>query len=770
MSSARCGPAARLVSLAVALFVLVPPHAIGAPTVTVERERVLMGTRCTLVLQGEHQAALDDAATAAFEAIARCEDETSNWRDDSEIVRVNAAAGTATAISRGLFATLEAARRWTLRTNGAFDATVEPLTRAYDLRGTGRFPDATTLEAARALVAGGTVELDAVAGTVRLPRAGMAFDLGGIAKGEALDRAVAALRARGVTRALLNFGGQLSAIGAPVGTDAWTVTLADPRDRARGVTTIALKDRSMSTSAASEHALPVDGRMLNHLLDPRTGAPAGDWGAAAVIAERGVDADAASTALYVMGSEAARAFVQASDDLEAILLVDDATAAGGVRIERIGPTVALLVAARAPAQDAASGGAAAPSNAELERRIQVLSGEVDDLKLGEVAAPAQESRHGLGPAASKVYGVKRGVSIGGYGEMLYENFAGEREDGVEKFTADQIDLLRAVTYVGYKFSDRVLFNSEIEFEHATTDNHGSVSVEFAYLDYLARPEVNVRAGMLLVPMGFVNEQHEPPTYLGAKRPEVERRIVPATWRTNGLGLFGETASGFAYRAYLVEGFRGVASEDAGVDGFTASDGVRGGRQNGSISRVEQWGLTGLLEYSRGGFRVGISGFTGGAAQGDTTAAGDSFTGRTQIWEAHGEYKGNGLQLRALYSRGAIDEAERFNERNGVAPGSNASVGSRQFGWYGEAGYDVLRLLSRGSEWNLVPYVRYERYDTQDGVPAGYAANPANDRTILTAGAALFPDPQVVVKADQQWRTNEAETGQDQFNVSIGYLF
>jgi len=126
--------------------------------------------------------------------------------------------------------------------------------------------------------------------------------------------------------------------------------------------------------------------------------------------------------------------------------------------------------------------------------------------------------------------------------------------------------------------------------------------------------------------------------------------------------------------------------------------------------------------------------------------------------------------RAVCAGGWIDEAGGFNGGNGVTPGSIASVGSRLYGWYGEAGYDVLRLLSPGSEWNVVPYVRYERYDTQDEVPAGYAANPANDRTVVTAGAAMYPHPQVVVKLDQQWRSNEAETGQDQFNVAIGYLF
>ena len=753
---------------ALILLLAVPGPAASAETVTVERERYLMGTRFTILLQGEERAALESAATAAFEAVARYEDVTSNWRTESELSQLHAAidaqgrgAPRPVAVSRDLYDVLDAARSWSRRSEGAFDATVEPLTRAYDLRGAGRLPGKPEVAAARARVQGRDVVLDSAARTVQGARAGVAFDLGGIAKGAAIDRAVEELRQHGVTRALLNFGGQLYGLGAPVGGAAWTVDLADPRDRARAVTTVSLRDRSVSTTASSERSLEIGGTTINHVLDPRTGLPAAAWGAAVVLAARAIDADAASTALYVLGPVEGAAWAARQADLDALLLVEDAAAAGGLRIERVAPALAVMAAA----QDA--GGA--PDNAELARRIDVLAGEFEDLRLGEAAGGAvQTSRFGLGPAASKVYGVRQGVSLGGYGEMLYENFAGEREDGVEQFTPDQLDLLRAIVYVGYKFSDHILFNSEIEFEHATTGKRGSVSVEFAYLDYMVKPLFNLRAGMILPPMGFVNELHEPPTFLGARRSDVEQRILPATWRANGLGVFGESESGLAYRAYVCESFRGVANAGQNMAGFRAADGVREARQSGSFSRVEDWGVTGLVEYRKAGFRAGISGFTGGAAQGDTTIAGERFTGRTSLWEAHGEYQGGGLSLRALYARGTIDEAERFNERNGFTGG--ASVGSSLLGWYGEAGYDVLRLLAPGSEWNLTPYLRYEQYDTQAEVPAGYARNPANERTVLTAGAAAYPHPQVVLKADYQRRTNQAETGIDQVNVALGYLF
>ncbi len=741
-----------------------PVHAAGG-TLTVERERYLMGTRCTILLQGDDRAALDAAATAAFDEIARLEAVTSNWREDSELARFHAAAlhrpGEAIDVSADLFDVLARAKAWTVRTGGAFDATVEPLIRSYDLRGSGRIPSEGERVRAADLVRGGAVELDAAARRVALPDAGMAFDLGGIAKGWALDRAVATMRTRGVERALLNFGGQVYGLGHPVGADAWTVELASNQDRTHGVATVRLRDRSVSTTASSERALQVEGRLINHVLDPRTGLPAAAWGAACVLATSATDADCASTALYVMGPTAGREWIATQPDLEAVLLIDDSDAPGQVRIERIGGEAATILVA-APA------GASTPDNAELARRIDVLSGEVEDMKLGEVARPAAESKYGFGPAASKVYGVPRGVSLGGYGEMLYENFAREREDDAPSGLFDQIDYLRAITYVGYKFSDKLLFNSEIEFEHASTGKRGSVSVEFAYLDFLIQPQFNVRAGMVLPPMGFINEMHEPPTFLGARRPEVEQRILPSTWRANGAGIFGESDYGLSYRAYVVEGLRGVRSTSANVTGFTGSDGIREARQSGSFARVEQWGLTGRVEYARSGVRVATSLFTGGAAQGDTAVGGSDFAGRTTVWEAHAEYKGHGLWLRGLYAGTTIDEAELFNGRNGLT--GDQSVGSSQFGWYGEVGYDILRPISPASTMNLYPYVRYERYDTQKEVPAGFLRNAANDRTVVTAGAAFYPQPQVVVKSDYQWRTNEAETGLNQFNVNLGYLF
>jgi hypothetical protein len=352
--------------------------------------------------------------------------------------------------------------------------------------------------------------------------------------------------------------------------------------------------------------------------------------------------------------------------------------------------------------------------------------------------------------------------------MLYESFVSNREDGTPAGETARLDFVRAITYVGYKFSDRTLFNSEIEFEHASTELGGSVSVEFAYLDFLARPALNLRAGLVLVPMGFLNELHEPPTFLGTHRPEVERNIVPSTWRANGAGLHGQWANGLSYRAYVIESLRGAAAPDAGIGGFTADSGPYEARQNGSESRFDQVGLTGRLEWSAGGARLGISGFSGGTAQGATTTLGQRFTARATLLEAHAEYKQHGLWARALAARGTVDEAQKLNDANGYT--GDASVGSRSFGAYGEVAWELLRALASGSSLALWPYARYERYDTQDEVPAGFARNPANDRTLWTLGAAFYPDPQIVIKADYQFRSNRAQTGVDRLGVALGYLF
>ncbi|MEK6651041.1 MAG: hypothetical protein AABY75_08690, partial [Bacteroidota bacterium] len=332
------------------------------------------------------------------------------------------------------------------------------------------------------------------------------------------------------------------------------------------------------------------------------------------------------------------------------------------------------------------------SLAEIRRQIEILSEEIERLKLGEVAETAYRSMTGLGPAASKVYSLKKaGVSLAGYGEVVYENYNRDRDDRAAATSKDKVDYLRNILYVGYRFNDLVVFNSELEIEHGSTGKGGEVSVEFGYVDLLFSPACNVRVGMVLAPVGIVNEKHEPPTFFGTLRPNVERLIIPSTWRMNGAGIYGEAVSGLHYRAYVVEGL--VMAK------FAATDGVRGGRQSGSSAVAEDLAVTGRLEYAAiPGATIGASFFTGNSGQGAKDSLGSTINARTTVLSLHGEAVWRGLELRGLFARTTVDEVDRvagyirWTSGQATAP----VIGSMMSGWYVSAGYDVMPLLAAGS--------------------------------------------------------------------------
>jgi len=394
--------------------------------------------------------------------------------------------------------------------------------------------------------------------------------------------------------------------------------------------------------------------------------------------------------------------------------------------------------------------------AEIERQIEILATELESLRIGEAAVKADESLYGLGPAASKVYRVDKGVSIGGYGELLYQNFSSTLEDGSTNTKIDQLDFLRAVVYFGYKFNDKFILNSEIEFEHASTDKSGSASVEFAYVDYMWRKPVNVRAGLVLLPMGFVNELHEPTVFLGAIRPATETRIIPTTWRESGMGIFGDLGP-FSYRTYVVNGL------DAG--GFTAA-GLRGGRQKGSKAKAEDFAWTGRIDYvGMPGLLVGLSGYFGDSGQGLTDEDG-TIDVPTSIVEGHIDWRWKGLEIRFLAARAGLDDVARLNDALSITGAD--SIGEESVGEYFQAGYDVFTWRKGKSQ--LIPYLRWEKLNTQEEVPDGFSANPATDTTIRTLGIEYKPITQLVVKVDYQDTSNKADTGFSQFNVGMGYVF
>ena len=395
---------------------------------------------------------------------------------------------------------------------------------------------------------------------------------------------------------------------------------------------------------------------------------------------------------------------------------------------------------------------------ELRRRVDVLAAELEKLRSGEQPqeTPLTGERRralGLAPSAASAYRRAPGaLSFAGYGEMLLENFDSDSEAGTGGAPTTRLDFLRAVLYTGYRFSDKFLFNSEIEVEHGN-----EIFVEFAYVDFLASDYLTVRGGLLLLPLGLTNEFHEPNVFLGAKRPETESRILPSTWRENGAGILGSIGI-VNYRAYFTNGFNGA--------GFTSA-GLRGGRQRGVQARAANMAFSSRVDVTPvPGIFGGVGFYNGGSGQEQVVLSGERLDVGTQVVEVHGQAQLRGFDVRGLFANATVDDAGPASVALRLA--AAAPIAERLRGGYIQAGYNVLSQFTTSVA--VTPFLRYEHVDTQDRVPAGFTRDLARDGTFRTFGVDLKPIPNVVVKADYQWISNAVGTGRNQFNVNLGYAF
>ena len=415
---------------------------------------------------------------------------------------------------------------------------------------------------------------------------------------------------------------------------------------------------------------------------------------------------------------------------------------------------------------------------DLERKLEVLADELSRVRT-QVAVPDEpelKSVYGLGPAASKIYGVERGLSIGGYGEAFYTNFIGNADSGSDSVGGtsisdrqlDRSDFLRMVLYFGYKFSDRIVFNSEIEFEHASAGGStlsagsGSVSVEFAALDFLWNQYVNARAGMLLLPMGFVNEVHEPPFFFGVQRPVTEQRIIPSTWRENGVGIFGNLAETVEYRAYLVTGFNARGFSDAGI---------RGGRQQGNRALAEDLAAVVRVDWTPDvvpGLLLGGSFYHGDSGQDQEVGGVDIPDAGLTVFELHGQYRRGPLEARALFAMSFLSDARDLSLA--LARPLNRPVADEMLGGYAEVAYDIWPLLFGDAGKSLSPFLRVEYVDTQYEVPSGFSANRVQSFWLFTPGIQFKPHPNVVLKLE--YRNFSPRDGEipDELSIGMGFAF
>jgi hypothetical protein len=347
------------------------------------------------------------------------------------------------------------------------------------------------------------------------------------------------------------------------------------------------------------------------------------------------------------------------------------------------------------------------------------------------------------------------TTVGGYGEVHYTNLSGAETPG-------SVNVARFVAYLAHSFNERLSLRSELEVEDAKIEGGeegGEVSVEQVYLDYMLSPAATIRAGLVLPPVGIVNETHEPTTFNGVDRPGFDHDVIPTTWRDIGVGLVGSLpgGSGLSYRVYLLNGL--VAS------GFSGEEGIREGRQEGSNATFANPSLTGRLEWTRPGLTVGGSFWYGGSAAQDPALGTGTFDNAVAVVSADARYDTGPFMFRGVVANVSISGAGAINQAYG------GQVGSRIAGGYVEGAYNLLSALAPQSTQRLLGFVRYERYNTQAGVPDGLVRDDAFARRTTTFGLTYKPVYNVVFKGDYQLRRNRAGVGQDeQLALGVGYQF
>ena len=431
------------------------------------------------------------------------------------------------------------------------------------------------------------------------------------------------------------------------------------------------------------------------------------------------------------------------------------------------PLVALLFAvlANVPAATAAD------SNAALEARVATLEAQLAELKAQlaqlqsqpQVQAQAQASQAATVASPSVAtpsiespapVSAAPALSWFGYGELNYTRPAAEPAQA-------RADVGRFVLGAGYRFDERTRLVSEIEIEHAisSSTDPGEVEIEQAYIEHDLNASVRAQMGLFLIPSGLINENHEPTRYYGVFRNFIETAIIPSTWREGGVGLQGNSAVGLRWDVGVTTGFD-LSKWDAGsVEGTKSPLGSI--HQELALAKAKDLSGYLALQYTGiNGLRVGGSLFAGGAGQGQPGFAGS----RVSLWETHARWQPGSWDLAALYARGHISGTAALNES---LAGNPTLIPEDFFGWYVEAAWRA-RV---GKPWPLVPFLRYERFNTASGyamLNAATAPQPLADRIALTGGLQWQFAPGVIFKADYVDFAHGREG--DRFDLGLGYEF
>jgi len=376
-----------------------------------------------------------------------------------------------------------------------------------------------------------------------------------------------------------------------------------------------------------------------------------------------------------------------------------------------------------------------PSPEEMWQLIQKQQAQIEALKaqLEETDAKSEAAVEAVESRASEAGGASWAdrTTVGGYAEAHYNNLKGSGGASDK----EEIDLHRVVLFLGHEFDERIRFFSEIEFEHTVSGSGepGAVEVEQAYAEMDFNQHLSGKAGVYLVPVGILNETHEPDTFYGVERNPVETNILPTTWWVAGIAASGEFAPGWRYDLGFHEGLKTSAA-----NGYLP----RKGRQKSGKALAKDGAFTVRLKWT------GMTGLELAGTfqhQADITQGEDPDAGGANLYEVHAAYERGPFGLRALYARWDLD---------GSGP---ESIGAdEQYGWYIGPSYRLNESLGL--------FARFNQWDNQ----AGSGSDSRKRQWDL--GVNWWPHEQVVLKADYQVQDNADGKEQNGFNLGVGLQF
>jgi hypothetical protein len=395
------------------------------------------------------------------------------------------------------------------------------------------------------------------------------------------------------------------------------------------------------------------------------------------------------------------------------------------------------------------------------------SGSIQDLheEIDRLAEEIDEMRGFMGT-------LRKNVNITGYGES---HFSFPTDDRATTF-----DVHRFVIGVNARFTDWIFLSAEVDYEHAAQQ----LEFEMGYLDFLLDPKINFRVGTVLVPVGFLNEFHEPALFWTVERPIFQNRIIPTTWNASGggfFGTFGNFLGGMNYRVYAVNSLQSIrpagfsSGSGTGFGGnsgrFRASTGIRSGHLQSNKAIAEDLAVTGRIEFSNllPGFQLAGSFYTGDSTQGLIEQG-----GRTTIIEGDIKYRRKWFEMNASIANIHINNAAELNNYS-IAQGTNSdlNIASSILGYNVQVGIHWPQLLGKSTSHDVITHFMYEFIDTQNKMPAGFAPQTGSkgETDVYTAGITWYPSTiNVALKTDYTHQVFQDGTSDSQFLFGIAYMF